>query len=151
MDKQDEIDKKEIDKKEKHKQACKKYYDNNRDSIALQKKEYMKKVKEKNNTMSDGKKEFSKIYNYVKKNKIKMSTDTKQNLNILHKKWHNKDKTIDDYKGMLENHRKISFDDTESKKLWSEYQAATVRYKFFYLRVKYANITKIEENNVIEI
>ena len=75
--------------------------------------------------MSTGKKNFINIINYINKNKIPLSDEIKLNLTDLIIKWNQKNKSIDDYFEMKNNHTYLNEYMTELneeiKILWNEY------------------------------
>ncbi len=83
----------------------------------------------------DGKQEFIDVVNYINTNKIVVPKDIILHIQELTKKWNAKNKTLDDYFKMKENHTYITgfilYDskDQKLKELWDKYIEVAMNFR----------------------
>jgi len=102
-----------------------------------------------------GKKEFTKFINYINKINLLMPDDIKSNLWDLINKWNKKNKIIDEYFEMKENHTNLNdfFNLIEPKtiqdELWLIYINKTMDYRVKNMH-KSNNLIYMNFNNIID-
>ncbi len=84
--------------------------------------------------MSDGKREFRNLINFINTNNIVIPDNIKPYLTNLIEKWNNEQKTTNDYFEMKNNHTQlgyymISSNNSELTELWNKYIDTAMTYR----------------------
>lgn len=69
------------------------------------------------------------VIEYIEKHKIVLDVNVNTHLNCLITKWEKKEKNVNDYYAMKNNHTYIFFKDEKLEELWTDYLISAMNYR----------------------
>lgn len=101
--------------------------------------------------MEDGKQEFKNLIIFINTNNVELPNDQRSYLSNLIEKWNNKNKTLEDYFNMKNNHSYLghymmSSNNSELSELWNKYIETTMSYRVKMMAIAHKNSKSFTEN-----